>query len=194
MSTVERPEVEIVSGEEPAAAGAGGPNEVAGGIPSPKASGPVGPPAALSTAVGGGDPNLTGNTVSGPLMADRDLLEVPLDELLALGMGAVEPSDDLVSNTCFESSKSESERWHRAAHDAQEMVYATQAEMDRVVRIESENPSTALDETCLPDASHDPLRVGYQEAFHGGTPAAATGWCWFLVVCILPGLDPAGDQ
>ena len=115
--------------------------------------GPVGPPAAPSTAVGGGDPNLTGNTVSGPLMVDRDLLEVPLDELLALGMGAVEPSDDLVSNTCFELSKSESERWHRAAHDAQELVYAMQAEIDRVARIHSENPSTELDETCLPDGS-----------------------------------------
>ena len=86
-------------------------------------------------------------------MVDRDLLEVPLDELLALGMGAVEPSDDLVSNTCFELSKSESERWHRAAHDAQELVYAMQAEVDRVVRIHSENPSTELDETCLPDGS-----------------------------------------
>ena len=163
MTTVERPEVEIVLGDEPAAAGAGGVNEVAGGIPSRKASGPAGPPAAPSTVVGGGEPNLTGNTVSGPLMVDVKLLEVPLDNLLALGMGSVEPSDDLVSNTCFEVSKAESERWHRAAHDAQEMVYAMQSEMDRVVRIRSENPGTELDETRLPDDSGPRSGMSYRE-------------------------------
>ena len=145
--------LEIVSGEEPAPAGAGGLNEAAGGTPSPKASEPAGPPASPSTAMGGGEPNKTGRTVSGPLMVDLELLEVPLDSLLALNMGAAEPSDDLVSNTCFEVSETESERWHRAAHDAQEMVYAMQSEMDRVVRTHQENPGTELDETRLPDGS-----------------------------------------
>ena len=163
MTTVERPEVEVVSGDEPAAAAAGGVNEIAGGIPSPKASGPAGPPAAPSTIVGGGEPNLTGNTVSGPLMVDVDLLEVPLDNLLALSMGSVEPSDDLVSTTCFEVSKAEAERWHRAAHDAQEMVYAMQSEMDRVIRIHSENPGTELDETLLPDDSGPRSGMSYRE-------------------------------
>ena len=106
---------------------------------------------------------MTGNTVSGPLMVDVDLLEVPLDNLLALGMGSVEPSDDLVSNTCFEVSKAESERWRRAAHDAQEMVYAMQSEMDRVVRIHSENPGTELDETRLPDDSGPRSGMSYRE-------------------------------
>ena len=86
MATVERPEVEIVSGEAPAVAGAGEVNEIA--VPSPKASGPAGPPATPSTVVGGGDPNMNGHTVTGPLMVDVDLLEVPLDNLLALGMGS----------------------------------------------------------------------------------------------------------
>ena len=161
MATVERPEVEIVSGEAPAAAAAGEVNEIP--VPSPKASGPAGPPAAPSTVVGGGEPNLTGNTVSGPLMVDVDLLEVPLDNLLALSMGSVEPSDDLVSTTCFEVSKAEAERWHRAAHDAQEMVFAMQSEMDRVVRIHSENPGTELDETRLPDDSGPRSGMSYRE-------------------------------
>ena len=164
MATVERPEVEIVSGEEPAAsAGAGGVNEVAGGIPSPKASGPAGPPATPSTVVGGGEPNMTGHTVNGPLMVDVDLLEVPLDNLLALGMGSAEPSDDLVSNTCFEVSKAESERWHRAAYGAQEIVYAIQSEMDQVTRIHSETPGTELDETCLPDENGPRSGMSYRE-------------------------------
>ena len=49
MATIERPAVEIVEGETPAVAGAGDVNEVAGGVPSPKAAGPVGPPATPST-------------------------------------------------------------------------------------------------------------------------------------------------
>ena len=73
---------------------------------------------------------MNGHTVTGPLMVDVDLLEVPLDNLLALGMGSAEPSDDLVSNTCFEVSKAESERWHRAAYAAQETVYAIQSDRD----------------------------------------------------------------
>ena len=49
MAGVERPEIEIVEGEVPAAAG-----EVAeAAVPSPKASGPVGPPATPLTVVAG---------------------------------------------------------------------------------------------------------------------------------------------
>ena len=163
MATVERPEVEIVSGEAPAVAGAGEVNEVAGGIPSPKASGPAGPRATPSTVVGGGDPNMNGHTVNGPLMVDVDLLEVPLDNLLALGMGSAEPSDDLVSNTCFEVSKAESERWRQAAYGAQEIVYAIQSEMDQVTRIHSETPGTELDETRLPDENGPRSGMSYRE-------------------------------
>ena len=163
MATVERPEVEIVSGEAPAVAGAGEVNEVAGGLPSPKASGPAGPPATPSTVVGGGDPNMNGHTVTGPLMVDVDLLEVPLDNLLALGMGSAEPSDDLVFNTCFEVSKAESERWHRAAYAAQEAVYAIQSEMDQVIRLHSEAPDTELDETRLPDDNGPRSGMSYRE-------------------------------
>ena len=158
MATVERPEVEIVSGEGPAVAGAGEVNEIS--VPSPKASGPAGPPATPSTVVGGGDPNMRGHTVTGPLMVDVDLLEVPLDNLLALSMGSAEPSDDLVSNTC---SKAESERWHRAAYAAQEAVYAIQSEMDQVIRLHSEAPDTELDETRLPDDNGPRSGMSYRE-------------------------------
>ena len=49
MAGVERPEIEILEGEVPAAAG-----ELAEtAVPSPKASGPVGPPASPLTVVAG---------------------------------------------------------------------------------------------------------------------------------------------
>ena len=61
MAGVERPEIEIVEGEVPAAAG-----EVAeAAVPSPKASGPVGPPATPSAVASGVDPNKVGQTVTG---------------------------------------------------------------------------------------------------------------------------------
>ena len=75
MATVERPEIEIVEGEVPAAA-----VEVAeAAVPSPKASGPMGPPATPSAVASGVDPNKVGHTVTGPLVVDADLVELPLD-------------------------------------------------------------------------------------------------------------------
>ena len=106
---------------------------------------------------------MNGHTVTGPLMVDVDLLEVPLDNLLALNMGAAEPSEDLVSNTHFEVSKSESERWHRAAYEAQEIVYAIQSEVDQVTRLHSEAPGTELDETRLPAENGPRSGMSYRE-------------------------------
>ena len=149
MASVERPEIEIVEGEAPAAAG-----EVAeAAVPSPKASGPMGPPAAPSTVASGVDPNKVGHTVTGPLVVDADLVEMPLDTLLALDMGSAEPADDLVSNTGFELLKGEAERWHRAASAVQEAVYGLQAELDKVINIHRAAPGTVLDETVLPAES-----------------------------------------
>ena len=128
MASVERPEIEIAEGEAPAAAG-----EVAeAAVPSPKASGPMGPPAAPSTVASGVDPSKVGQTVTGPLVVDADLVEMPLDTLLALDMGSAEPGDELVSSTGFELLKGEAERWHRAASAVQEAIYGLQAELDNV--------------------------------------------------------------
>ena len=149
MAGVERPEIEIVEGEVPAAAG-----EVAeAAVPSPKASGPVGPPAAPSAVASGVDPNKVGQTVTGPLVVDADLVEMPLDTLLALDMGSAEPGEDLVSNTGFELLKGEAERWHRAASAVQEAIYGLQAELDKIINIHRAAPGTVLDETVLPAES-----------------------------------------
>ena len=43
----------------------------------------------------------------GVLLQDRDLLTVPLDELMALSMASVEASDRLLSETPFEIAKAE---------------------------------------------------------------------------------------
>ena len=159
MATVERPEIEIVEGEVPAVAG-----EVAEAtVPSPKASGPMGPPATPSAVASGVDPNMVGHTVTGPLVVDADLFELPLDTLLALDMGSAEPADDLVSNTGFEVSKGEAERWHRAASAAQEAVYSLQSEMDKVISIHRDAPGTVLDETLLPVESGPRSGMSFRE-------------------------------
>ena len=159
MATVERPEIEIVEGEVPAVA-----VEVAeAAVPSPKASGPMGPPATPSAVASGVDPNKVGQTVTGPLVVDADLFELPLDTLLALDMGSAEPADDLVSNTGFEVSKGEAERWHRAASAAQEAVYSLQSEMDKVISIHREAPETVLDETLLPVESGPRSGMSFRE-------------------------------
>ena len=159
MATVERPEIEIVEGEVPAVA-----VEVAeAAVPSPKASGPMGPPATPSAVASGVDPNMVGHTVTGPLVVDADLVELPLDTLLALDMGSAEPADDLVSNTGFEVSKGEAERWHRAASAAQEAVYSLQSEMDKVISIHRDAPGTVLDETLLPVESGPRSGMSFRE-------------------------------
>ena len=143
MASVERPEIEIVEGEVPAVA-----VEVAeAAVPSPKASGPMGFPATPSAVASGVDPNKVGHTVTGPLVIDADLVELPLDTLLVLDMGSAEPAADLVSNTGFELLKGEAERWHRAASAVQEAIYGLQAEMDKVINIHRAAPETVLDET-----------------------------------------------
>ena len=159
MASVERPEIEIVEGEVPAAAG-----EVAeAAVPSPKASGPMGPPATPSAVASGVDPNKVSHTVTGPLVVDADLVEMPLDTLLALDMGSAEPADDLVSNTGFELSKGEAERWHRAASAVQEAVYGLQSEMDKVINIHRAAPGTVLDETVLPAESGPRSGMSFRE-------------------------------
>ena len=159
MATVERPEIEIVEGEVPAVA-----VEVAEAtVPSPKASGPMGPPATPSAVVSGVDPNMVGHTVTGPLVVDADLFELPLDTLLALDMGSAEPADDLVSNTGFEVSKAEAERWRRAASATQEAVYSLQSEMDKVISIHRDAPGTVLDETLLPVESGPRSGMSFRE-------------------------------
>ena len=159
MASVERPEIEIVEGEVPAAA-----VEVAeAAVPSPKASGPMGPPATPSAVASGVDPNKVGHTVTGPLVVDADLVELPLDTLLALDLGSAEPADDLVSNTGFELLKGEAERWHRAASAVQEAVYSLQSEMDKVISIHREAPETVLDETLLPAESGPRSGMSFRE-------------------------------
>ena len=159
MASVERPEIEIVEGEVPAVA-----VEVAeAAVPFPKASGPLGPPATPSAVASGVDPNKVGHTVTGPLVVDADLVELPLDSLLALDLGSAEPADDLVSNTGFELLKGEAERWHRAASAVQEAVYSLQSEMDKVISIHREAPETVLDETLLPAESGPRSGMSFRE-------------------------------
>ena len=111
-------------------------------------------------------------------------------------MGAVELSETLVADTCFEISKSESERWHRAANDAQDQVRAMQNDIGRVTRIHSEDPSSTLSEVCLPDGSGPRSGMTRHELHvsHGVAPAAAAGWSSVLVVCVLPGVGQSYDQ
>ena len=117
MSTVERPEVEIVSGEEAVAAGAGGVNEIAGGMPSPKASGPVGPPATPSTVVGGAEDTTRGAslTLATFPFKDEDLLRVQASRLQEANLGNAEMSAELFAQRSLLELKSEAARWHSAS-------------------------------------------------------------------------------
>ena len=101
--------------------------------------------------------------MTGPLVVDADLVELPLDSLLALDLGSAEPADDLVSNTGFELLKGEAERWHRAASAVQEAVYSLQSEMDKVISIHREAPETVLDETLLPAESGPRSGMSFRE-------------------------------
>ena len=116
MTAVERPEVEIVSGEEPAVAGAGGVNEVAGGMPSPKAPGPAGPPATPSTVVGGAEDLARGAslTLTTFPFKDEDLLRVQASRLQEANRKA-EMSAELFAQCSLLELKSEAARWHSAS-------------------------------------------------------------------------------
>ena len=153
MTSMERPETNAVIVDEPAAAGTALPAVGIDVVPTPKAAGPAGPPA-------GGEPNLRGGTVFGVLLQDRDLLTVPLDELMALSMASVEASDQLLSETPFEIAKAEAEKWHRSAGQALDAMHGVQSDLDKIQRIHAEEPTRNLAEIPLPEGKWHQFR-GY---------------------------------
>ncbi|CAK9003866.1 unnamed protein product, partial [Durusdinium trenchii] len=157
MTSMERPETNAVVVDEPAAAGTALPAVGIDVVPTPKAAGPAGPPA-------GGEPNLRGGTVFGVLLQDRDLLTVPLDELMALSMASVEASDQLLSETPFEIAKAEAEKWHRSAGQALDAMHGVQSDLDKIQRIHAEEPTRNLAEIpLLPEGNGTNSGVTYQE-------------------------------
>ena len=115
MTAVERPEVEFVSAEEPAAAAAVEVNEIS--VPSPKASGPVGPPATPLTVVGGAEDTTRGAslTLATFPFKDEDLLRVQASRLQEANFGNAEMSAELFAQSSLLELKSEAARWHSAS-------------------------------------------------------------------------------
>ena len=147
MSSPAVPEVRAVEvAEEPAAAGSMMEAPVA------KAAGPPGPPAPMLVS---DEPDISGRTVHGVFLEGKDLLEIPVEELLALSASALEPAESLINDTCYEMPKVEAERWHRAADLAQDHVYSLQTHMDQLVKLHSADPSQPLEETRVPTDSED---------------------------------------
>ena len=93
------------------------------------------------------EPNISGRTVHGVLLEGKELLEIPVEELLALSLSSIEPAESLINDVCYEVAKTEAERWHRAADMAQESVYSLQSQMDHLVRLHAADPSQSLEET-----------------------------------------------
>ncbi|CAK9103926.1 unnamed protein product, partial [Durusdinium trenchii] len=121
--------------EEPAAAGSVMEPPAAGSVleaPVAKAAGPAGPPPPVFVP---DEPNISGSTVHGVLLEGKDLLEIPVEEILALSLSSIEPAESLINDVCYEVSKTEAERWHRAADLAQDNVYRLKAQMDQLVRL-----------------------------------------------------------
>ena len=50
-------------------------------------------------------------------------------------MSSIEPAESLINDVTNEVSKTEAERWHRAADLAQDNVYRLKAQMDQLVRL-----------------------------------------------------------
>ena len=100
--------------------------------PVAKAAGPAGPPPPVMIP---DEPNISGSTVHGVLLEGKDLLEIPIEEIFALSLSSIEPADSLINDVCYEVSKTEAERWHRAADLAQDNVYRLKAQMDQLVRL-----------------------------------------------------------
>ena len=113
MAGVERPEIEIMEGEVPAAAG-----ELAEtAVPSPKASGPVGPPASPLTVVAGTEDTTRGAslTLATFPFKDEDLLRVQASRLQEANLGRAEMSAELFAQSSLLELKSEAARWHSAS-------------------------------------------------------------------------------
>ena len=145
------PEVRVMdAAEDPAAAGSmtGAPMEA----PAAKAAGPAGPPPPVMIP---DEPNISGSTVHGVLLEGKDLLEIPVEEILALSLSSIEPADSLINDVCYEVSKTEAERWHRSADLAQDNVHRLKAQMDQLVRLHASDPSQPLEETRVPTDSED---------------------------------------
>ena len=141
--------------EEPAATGSVMDAPAAGSVleaPVAKAAGPAGPPPPVMVP---DEPNLSGSTVHGVLLEGKDLLEIPVEEILALSLPSIEPAESLISDVCYEVSKTEAERWHRAADLAQDSVYSLKAQMDHLVRLHAADPSQPLEETRVPTDSEE---------------------------------------
>ena len=156
MSSPAVPEVRVMdAAEEPAAAGPVMEAAAAGSVmeaPVAKAAGPAGPPPPVMVP---DEPNISGSTVHGVFLEGKDLLEIPVEELLALSLSSLEPAESLINDVCYEVSKTEAERWHRAADMAQENVYSVQSQMDQLVRLHAADPSQSLEETRVPTDSED---------------------------------------
>ena len=147
MSSPAVPEVRVMdAAEEPAAAGS------VMEAPVAKAAGPAGPPTPMMVP---DEPNISGRTVHGVLLEGKELLEIPVEELLALSLSSIGPAESLINNVCYEVAKTEAERWHRAADMAQESVYNLQSQMDHLVRLHAADPSQSLEETRVPTDSED---------------------------------------
>ena len=147
MSSPAVPEVRVMdAAEEPAAAGS------VMEAPVAKAAGPAGPPTPMMVP---DEPNISGRTVHGVLLEGKELLEIPVEELLALSLSSIEPAESLINDVCYEVAKTEAERWHRAADMAQESVYSLQSQMDQLVRLHAADPSQSLEETRVPTDSED---------------------------------------
>ena len=120
--------------------------------PVAKAAGPAGPPPPVMVP---DEPNISGRTVHGVLLEGKELLEIPVEELLALSLSSSQPAESLLNDVCYEVAKTEAERWHRAADMAQESVYSLQSQMDHLVRLHAADPSQSLEETRVPTDSED---------------------------------------
>ena len=106
---------------------------------------------------------MIGNTVCGVLLKDRDLLTVPLDELMALNMASVECSEGLISETPFEIAKAEAEKWRRSASQALDALYSVQSDLDKIQRVHAEEPTRNLAEIPLPEGNGANSGVTYAE-------------------------------
>ena len=189
MSSPAVPEVRAVeAAEEPAATGS------AVGAPVAKAAGPSGPPAALVIS---DEQNVSGRTVTGVLFEGKDLLEIPIEELLALSVSSLEPADSLINDTCYEILKTEAERWHRSADLAQEHVHSIQSVMNQLVEMRATDPAQPLEETRVPTdfeeyggqshaelaAKHQGMVVRLQQLRSGGS---FWGYVYFSALSALP--------
>ena len=90
MSSPAVPEVRVMdAAEEPAAAGS------VMEAPVAKAAGPAGPPTPMMVP---DEPNISGRTVHGVLLEGKELLEIPVEELLALSLSSIEPAESLIND------------------------------------------------------------------------------------------------